>query len=303
MKYTVELQKVIDNMDLSRLSLSEIYALSDYMNEKAGDKFFSLMTPIGRKDVAELKAEISNHVGKVVDADTGYAIQVNDNGNITGFGLKSDPVKFNAASLNINLGGEAHNIYKLEGGERVIIDKALIGNLEAKTIKAGAIPTTHVQPGISFNALVAASIKNKQAFRKAEIEKLKQSLANSVLKQGEQNLKQIQEQEFKPEEQSSFREVFEYMKTDSKQHNDAIVGSHIAGSVKEGDIRRDGIITRLTAELQQQGTAIARSIHVEAFVDMFIHLAECKVPAGQEYKYAEHQARKMIEFIVHTLRK
>lgn len=233
MKYTVELQKVIDNMDLSRLSLSEIYALSDYMNEKAGDKFSSLMTPLRKEDICdELKAEISNHVGKVVNADTGEILQY-ENGHITGVGLKSDtsktkvslyditgiagqyievnsedadkvrklireakqkineatkiegelyadPIQFSAASLNINLGGEAHNICKLESGERVITNKDMIGELKAKSIKAGCIPTTHVQPGISFNALVAASIKNKQAFRKEANEKLKQSVQQEI---------------------------------------------------------------------------------------------------------------------------
>ncbi|MCX4071947.1 hypothetical protein [Aeromonas caviae] len=334
MIYTVELQKVIDNMDLSKLGVGELGMLAAYIETQSKNKLFSCMTPLRKEDLCdELKDEIKNQVGRVVDADTGYAIQANENGNITGVGFKADtpktkvslynitgiagqyievdsedankvrkllreakqkineatelkgelyadPIKFGADALNVSLGNKEDLVAmcRYENG-KLEINKDMIGELEATSIKAGVIPTTsvktqsgnYVPAGMPFSMLDAA-IENKQAFRKEANEKLKQTLANSILKQGQQNLKQIQELKFKPEN-------------------------------KEGDIRRDDIVTRITEELKQQGTAIARSIHVEAFVDMFIQVAECKVPAGQEYKYAEHQARKMIEFIVHLMRK
>ncbi|HDT5861311.1 TPA: hypothetical protein QHB43_001178 [Aeromonas hydrophila subsp. hydrophila] len=349
MKYTVELQKVIDNMDLSRLSLSEIYVLSDYMNKKAGDKFSSLMTPLRKEDLCdELKAEISNHVGKVVNADTGEIIQ-DDNGHITGVGLKSDPIQFSAASLNVSLGNKEDLVAmcRYENG-KLEINNAMIGELKAETIKAGCIPTTHVQPGIPFKALDNA-IKNERAAREAADEKLAKSIQDAdqnmlqfsarecrkafkakqlndsirvvgeAVRQGKITLNQArellnlpavkdgdyyvaQDEKERVVSDEMNKALADYVKQ-CKQNRKQMQELEFKPENKEGDIRRDGIITRLTAELQQQGTAIARSIHVEAFVDMFIHLAECKVPAGQEYKYAEHQARKMIEFMVHTLRK
>ncbi|MEE7538864.1 hypothetical protein G8O18_14120 [Enterobacter kobei] len=314
MKYTVELQKVIDNMDLSRLSLSEIYVLSDYMNKKAGDKFSSLMTPLRKEDLCdELKAEISNHVGKVVNADTGEIIQ-DDNGHITGVGLKSDPIQFSAASLNVSLGNKEdlvaickHENSKLE------LNKDMIGKLDAaikneraareaadeklaksiqdadqnmlqfssrecrkafkakqlndsirvvgEAVRQGKITLNQARELLNLPAVKDGDYYVAQDEKERVVsDEMNKALADIILKQGQQNLKQIQELEFKTVEQRKY----------------------------------DAVIADVTRSLQYNYRILITFIDIQKMVDFFIDKG---VKRGEldPYLYAAKESIKFIE--------
>jgi len=250
---------------------------------------FAFMEELMKKNQQRIKS-------LVVNADTGEIIQVNDNGHITGVGLESDPVKSSAASLNVSLGNKEdlvaickHENSKLE------LNKDMIGKLEAKTIKAGCIPTTHVQPGIPFKAAsLDITLDDKirvvgEAVRQGEItlnqarELLKlpavkdgdlyaapldgvvsaepnKVLADIILKQGEQILKQIQEQEFKTVEQRKY----------------------------------DAIVTNVEKELHWSNHTLYEVIDVPKLVNIYFERAN-DINEEDPYKYAECECLAFIK--------
>ena len=144
-----------------------------------------------KEDIKEFKDTISKELKPItvktnISADDGYVVwNMNEDMPRIQEQLKEELQRnkhlFNAASLNVSLGNKEDLVAmcRYENGE-LKINNAMIGDLNAAFIEANALPTTHVQPGISFNALVAASIKDKQAFRKEANEKLKQSVQQEI---------------------------------------------------------------------------------------------------------------------------